>query len=135
MSNSKNFIPRRGKNPAALEAALAAKNSAMLKSMASLDGLAKMVASNCSILGQLVVMFELLKDKGIITNDEIKAKFKELEAKREAEARAKLDEERRSIAHPDEPDGDSEDPKGGVVQPEESGSDEGASGHGGLRVL
>jgi len=46
--------------------------------MSALDNLTHMVSENAKILGQLVVMFEVLKDKGIVTNEEINNKFIEL---------------------------------------------------------
>ena len=105
MSKSKVSIPRRGINPAALEAALSQKNRAMVDAMTALDGVMKMVTENCRMIGQLVVMFEVLKDKGIITHAEINSKFQELEAKRkaaeeakEADAKAEWNAERQALA-------------------------------------
>lgn len=136
MAKSKNSIPKRGKNPAQLQVALDKKSQALAHALDSVHKLSQMVAANSNILGQLVVMFEVLKDKGQITNEEITAKFKDLEAKRkaaeeerEATARKELDAERHKLAHPEEADGkviefNKDGAKGSTVQPKEVGGDE-----------
>jgi hypothetical protein len=151
MSKSSPSIPKKGSNPAQLKAALSKKHDALMHALARAENLTKMVTANASILGQLVVMFEVLKDKGIITNEEINNKFKDLEAKRkqaeddkEKAARKALDTERDKLAHPErtesspEVSGDSSGAKadakvidfnkihikGSSVQPEESRGDE-----------
>ena len=132
MKGSNNRIPKKGVNPAVLKLSLAEKNKAMDKLFPAVQQLSGMVNNNSNILGQLVVMFEVLKDKKIITNDEIKAKFKQLkedrekaDAKKESEARDELAKERHRIAHPDE---DSENPEGSTVQPKDTESDENSGG-------
>jgi len=153
MSKSKQFLPRRGKNPAALEASLIKSREAMVHSMSALENLTKMTTENCRILGQLVVMFEILKDKGIVTNEEIINKFKDLEAKqkaeeerKEAEAKRELDAERQRLADESngrvqdpkpeaEPNASSSDAEGSTVQPEETGNNENSGRNEGLKLL
>ena len=140
-------IPKKGPNPEKLRIALAQKDKATADSTNALGNLANMVGENARILGQLVVMFEVLKEKGLITNDEINDKFRRLqeeqaaikaeeeriakekaaeEEKREAKARNELDAERKRLAEEanKKSSGDSENPSGSSIQPQSSRGDE-----------
>lgn len=48
-------------------------------------------------MGQLVLMFEVLKSKGIITDADIAAKFKEMVDERERKAKEALEAERADL--------------------------------------
>jgi len=76
-------IPKKGINPERLKLALENKNKAYTHVVESLGNVTKMCHANSQMLGQLVVMFEVLKDKGLITRDEINEKFAQLQADKE----------------------------------------------------
>jgi hypothetical protein len=129
MPHSKNYIPRKGVNPQHLKNALDRKNEAFINAQQAVNKLSKMVIENSRIIGQLVIMFEVLKDKGIITNDEINNKFKQLSEEREAAAKEKLEAERKiladqSLGRDTEPNKDSENPEGSSIQSKEAGNPE-----------
>jgi len=98
MSNSKNVrIPRKGVNPEILRNQLNQKERAIAHHQESLGRLARMVEQNCRIIGQLIGMIEVLKDKGMVTNDEINAKLKELDEKNQKAAKEALEAERKIL--------------------------------------
>jgi len=103
----------------------------------AIKDLAKITEDNCRMIGRLIVMFEVLKDKGVITDDEINNKFKELDAQREAAARAALDAEREEIVAAQEAkhDDDSKHLEGSDLQPADAGTDESDRGCPRLKVL
>lgn len=113
-------IPRKGSNPAHLKAALELKNAAYTNVVQSLGNVTKMCQANSQILSQLVVMFEVLKDKQIITTKEIEDKFKQLMAD-EVKAKEDLEKAKEVI------DGVKEEKSSSEINSNESPADSSAS--------
>ena len=98
MASSTPHIPRKRPNPAMLERALDQKERGIAHLQGTVMNLSGMVQQNCRMLGQLIGMVEVLKDKGMITNEEINNKLKELDDKRQEQAKEALEAERKIIA-------------------------------------
>ena len=129
MSNSKIVrIPKRGVNPEILRRQLNQKERAIGHHQESIGKLAQMVQQNCRIIGQVIGMIEVLKDKGLITNDEINAKLKELDEKNQKAAKEALEAERKILVENQEKkydakDGESLGDEGAESDGEKGGSD------------
>lgn len=78
-----------------------------------------MTAENSRILGRLVAMYEILKDKGLFTDEDIKNKLKFFEDKKEADAKRQLEEERKRLIQEKESqhNGDQKNTEADPVQP------------------
>lgn len=81
--------------------------------------LSQMVIENSRIIGRFVALYEVLKDKGIIKDEDIIAKIKSLEEKREEDAKRKLEEERKRLIAEQEAkhNGNQESLKSDPIQP------------------
>ena len=86
--------------------------------------------SNFKIMGRLLATLEVLKDKGMFTDEEVKNKFKELDAARETTAKNELELERARLIAEKEAQSDVREgnPPASSVQPENIGSDENSVG-------
>jgi hypothetical protein len=98
--------------------------------------LTEAMTRNSRMLMHMVALVEILKEKGIITSEDVDQKLKDLQEAREAKAKAELEAERKIIADESlgrteggeaKPDDDAENPEGGDVQPEETGDNESSS--------
>ena len=61
---------------------------------------------NMRIIGRCIAILDLLKDKGLYTDEEVKAKFKQLDDDRERIAKEKLETERRALIEKKEAESD-----------------------------
>ena len=99
-----------------------------------------MVEEQSRIIGKFVLVHEVLKDKGIFTDDEVKAKYEQINKEREERAKAELDIERQNIADASNKKagitvGCKENPADNAVQPAGTGDHAGDSPDGITIVL
>ena len=93
--------------------------------------------NNFKVMAMLLASLEVLKEKGLYTDAEVKIKFEELQATREANAKSALEVERARLVAEKEGMSD-ESPRsaqGGSLQSEDTGDNENHSGCSGLTVL
>ena len=93
--------------------------------------------SNFQIMAMMLARLEVLKDKGMFTDEETKIKFDELEAAKETNAKRKLEAERALLvaAKETELDKDKGSVAGGSLQSETAGNNENNLGGPKLTVL
>jgi hypothetical protein len=89
------------------------------------------------IIGRILATIEVMKEKGMYTDEEVKAKLQSLEAGAESARKQQLDAERDRIVAEQKAksDADEKDPAPSPVQPESAGVVENPSGHPQLRLL
>jgi len=121
MSKGNVFIPQKGLNFQGLIHACKKLDQRVHFIADQCKSLAKLTRDNCRIITQLIIITDLLKEKGLYTDEE----FSNAYIKYEEKIKAGQD-----ILNPDKKDSD-----GSPVQSKPAGTDVDSSGHEGLTLL